>query len=46
MYYITNNFQNFINLINKDEAIRLADMVRGFVFIVESGQNNIIYSHN
>lgn len=45
MYTITSDFQNFIFLENKSEAILLANSIQGGVYISSNGEMVCIHSY-
>ena len=45
-YYVTNDYKNFIPYNNKEEAIEMADMFKGIVFLIYPSENLVIHYSN
>jgi hypothetical protein len=45
MYTVTNDCLHFIRLNDKEQAKRLADSIKGAVYITSSTDNLLIYSY-
>lgn len=45
MYTITSDYRHFITLANIDEAKRLADSIRGGVYLFPNNEPLLIYSY-
>jgi hypothetical protein len=46
MYTITSDHTHYIHLSDKEEAIRLADLIRGGVYVCSNGEMVLIHSYN
>lgn len=44
MYYVTNDYKNFVPYGEKQLAIQMADMFKGVVFIMYEYENIVVYS--
>lgn len=44
IYFITNDYKNFVKETDKDTAIQMANYCAGIVFIINGDENLIIYN--
>lgn len=45
MYIVTTDFTHILRINGQSEAIRMADNIKGHVYLPQNGANHLVYSY-
>lgn len=45
MFIVTHNHRSFVNIEEREVAVKVANLIEGFIYIQHASENLLIYSH-